>query len=563
MDSKNNKMLGMKPMLMMFAMIPFVVAVITMAVLSANLMTNNVEKNIRDELKVASQGLRGYYEYDLINDNDLVDGFLEYNPEAYIDGITKETGVFLTVFKGDTRFMTSIRDDKGDRIEGTHADPKIWKQVSGKKDYYGDGVVINGESYYVYYEPLLGSDGNVVGMTFAGKQANDIHSDERHMYLVIVGIGLILGAVFTIIALMLGKKIADPISEIAKDMELLSNGSVNVDVKATTHIRETAVLIECVQRLAGQLKSSITSIIGRTGDILAQGSNMETTSTENADNIENLSRAVDEIANGASSMAQDVQTAAESVSNVMNTLGNINSSVESTQQATDIMNSGSRKVVEDFDVLIRGTDESINKLKDIDEKMNTVKKAVDDVNNAAEEINDIASQTNLLSLNASIEAARAGEAGRGFAVVAGEISSLSDQSNTAAGTIKEIMLNLERQTMEAVKSVSELSVMMQKQGETSKKSQKSLNELISAIEDTERQVESVKAGSDEVSAVCDKLNEIIYNLSAISEQNAASAEETSASIEQVSINTSSISDIASGLNSVAEDLRDITDFYSV
>ena len=71
MDSKNNKMLGMKPMLIMFAMIPMVVAVITMAVFSANLMTNNVEKNIRDELKVASQGLRGYYEYDLINDNDL------------------------------------------------------------------------------------------------------------------------------------------------------------------------------------------------------------------------------------------------------------------------------------------------------------------------------------------------------------------------------------------------------------------------------------------------------------------------------------------------------------
>lgn len=563
MGSTNEKRIGIKLMLILFVMIPLVVAVIIMAIFSGNLMTKNIEKNIRDELKVAAQGLRGYYEYDLINGNDLEDGFLAYNPEEFIDRIYKETGVSLTLFKGDTRFMTSIRDEKGERIEGTQADPKIWKQVSSKKNYYGDGVVICGTEYYVYYEPLLGSDGSVAGMAFAGKPAAEVRSDERSLIIMIIGIGIVIGVVFGVVAVMLGKKVADPISKVAHCMESVSNGNVNVDFNVSTHIEETALLIDSAQRLSNQLKLSISGIIGRTGDLIAQGNNMESSSSENAGNMENLSRAVEEIANGAGSMAHDVQTAAESVANVMATLESINTSVENTQNATDIMNTGSRKVVEDFDILIKGTDESINKLKDIDEKMTTVKRAVDDVNNAAEEINDIASQTNLLSLNASIEAARAGEAGRGFAVVAGEISSLSDQSNMAAGTIKEIMVNLERQTMEAVKSVTELSVMMQKQGETSKKSQKSLNELISAIEDTEQQVESVKEGSDEVSAVCDKLNEIIHNLSAISEQNAASAEETSASIEQVNINTSNIRDIVSGLNNVAEDLKDITDYYSV
>ena len=559
----NGKRIGFKQLLIMFAMIPLIAAVLIMAICSANLMKSNIEKNIRDELKVASQGLRGYYEYDLINNYDLEDGFVVYDPEEFIDRIYKETGVSLTLFKGDTRFMTSIRDDKGERIEGTQADPKIWKQVSGNKDYYGDGVVINGTEYYVYYEPLLGSDGSVVGMSFAGKPANGIHADERHLYVVLIGIGIVLGVVFAIAALFLGREVTNPISEVAKGMEQLSNGAVNVDFDSSVNVTEINQLVESAKRLSSQLRSSISGIIGHTGELIAQGNSMETSSTENAGNMENLSRAVEEIANGAGSMAHDVQMAAESVADVMNTLESINTSVESTQQATEIMNTGSRKVVEDFDILIKGTDESINKLKDIDEKMTTVKRAVDDVNNAAEEINDIASQTNLLSLNASIEAARAGEAGRGFAVVAGEISSLSDQSNMAAGTIKEIMINLERQTMEAVKSVSELSVMMQKQGETSKKSQKSLNELISAIEDTEQQVESVREGSDEVSAVCDKLNEIIHNLSAISEQNAASAEETSASIEQVTLNTANIRGIVEGLNNVAEDLKDITDYYSV
>ncbi len=561
-NTKVKKGLTLNLMLVLFALVPLTVSLLVLGFSTAEVMKKNIEDNIREELEVSAEGLREYYEYDLINGIDLDEetGFCQYETD-YIDRMN-QTGIDFTLFNKNIRFMTTIKDDAGKRIEGTPASDAVWAAVSAGNDYYSDDVVITGRDYYVYYVPM-GDKGNVLGMAFAGKEATDVKKAERHMYMVIIAVGVILEAVFLIVALLLAKKVADPIRHITDGIYELSQGTVNADLETSSNVSETKKLIQSAKDLSEHLRRSIGGIVGHTGELVGHGANLDSASSENADNMANLSTAVDEIANGATSMAEDVQNAAESVAEVLINLENINESVVNTQNATDVMTGDSRKVVDDFDVLIEDTRISIDKLQDISRKMEEVAKAVEDVNNAAGEINNIASQTNLLSLNASIEAARAGEAGRGFAVVAGEISNLSDQSNTAAGTIKDIMNNLEHQTREAVESVTELSEMMEKQGETSRRSQESLNQLINAIEDTKTQVASVKSGSEAVSNLCDRLNEIIQNLSAISEENAASAQETSASIEQVNTNTANIRNMAKDLNGVADDLKQLTDYFRV
>ncbi len=563
-QEKNKKGLTLKAMLIMFALIPLTVSVAVLSIFAVNIMTRNVEKTIKEELMIASGGLQQWYQYDLESENDLdpETHFCQYDT-SMIDAMG-QWGVDYTLFNKDVRFMTTIRDEKtGQRIEGTKASEAVWAAVSKGNDYYSDDVVINGIDYYVYYLPLRGADGSIVGMAFSGKPATEVQAAEKRLYIAIITIGVLMEAIFFGIAFVLANKVANPIKHVIESVDEISQGNLTIDTNANTHIAETKMLIGSAGRLIKHLTESVSGIIGRTDDIVESGANLDSASAENTDNMGNLSTAIEEIAKGATSMANNVQDAAESVSEVLVNIDNINDSVASTQDATDVMSEDSQKVVNDFDVLINDTNISISKLQDISEKMNAVKEAVEQVNEAAEEINSIASQTNLLSLNASIEAARAGEAGKGFAVVAGEISNLSDQSNTAAGTIKDIMSNLEKQTMDAVTSVSELSEMMQKQGETSKQSQESLNQLIEAIEGTKVQVEAVKSGSDAVSGLCDKLNEIIQNLSAISEENAASAEETSASIEQVNVNTANIQSMAKDLNVVSDDLKKLVAYFKL
>ena len=552
------KKLTLRSMLMLFAMIPFIAAVVILGIVSSISMTKNIEESIKEELQVASRSLQEYYQYDLINGTNLVDGFCEYDVD-YLDSM-HQTGVDFTLFKEDVRFMTTIRDDSGNRIEGTKASPEIWAAVQTGQDYYSDDVVINGKSYYVYYMPL-GTEDHVCGMAFSGRSSDNIKAAERRLCLTIFIIGGIMCVIFVIVVVFLAGKIADPIKTSAMAIESIADGKLDVSLNSSSIIQESIMLLTGIERLSKTLKGIISGITEKTDTLVMSADQLNASSTENAENISRFSDAVEGISNGATAQAEEVQTAAASVTDVVYNIGRINEAVQQTETVTNDMTQDSERVATDFDTLIKDTYECINKLNAISEKMNLVSTAVENVNNAAGQINDIASQTNLLSLNASIEAARAGEAGRGFAVVAGEISNLSDQSDSAAGTIKDIMSNLETETKEAVAMVSDLSEVMKKQEETSKKSQQSLSQLMEAIGNTKQQVGYVKEGAYQVSSICDKLNEIIQSLSAISEENAASAQESTSSVASVSANTEQVLAMASELKGVSDNLKDLIGYF--
>ena len=553
------KKLSMRSMLMLFALIPLVVAIIVLGIISGMIMTRHVEDNIREELMVAAKSLREYYEYDLINDNDLEDGFCQYDTD-FIDRMGT-TGVDMTLFRDNIRFMTTIRDASGNRIEGTEASPEVWATVKEGNDYFSDDVVINGIDYYVYYMPL-GDENKIFGMAFSGKPATQVQAAEKRLYLLIFLLGGGMCIVFAGIVWFLAQKISAPIKNAAMMVEELADGKLHEDFNASSQILETTMLITGIQRFTTILSRIIANISDRTDELVTDASNLNLSSNQNSASMNQLSQAYGDIANGASSQAEEVQRAAGAVTEAVYDVEKINQAVENTKSVTQVMANESRKVVSDFDILLEDTYESIKNLEAITEKMNAVSNAVDNVNDAAGEINNIASQTNLLSLNASIEAARAGEAGRGFSVVAGEISNLSEQSDRAARTIKEIMGNLEEETRGAVEMVHRLFEVMKKQEENSQNSKSSLSSLMQSINDTQSQVGSVEEGAASVAQICEKLNEIIQNLSAISQENAASAEETSASIEVVNANISDVLQMANRLNGISEQLKENMAYFS-
>ena len=144
---------SLKTVLLFCALIPTLIAVFVVAFFLTKTAITELESSTRDTLNMATTALKRYYEVNLNEGIDLADdGFCKYNPE-YIDSL-KASGVEFTVFKGHIRFMTTILNFDGKRIEGTPANTNVWTEVSAGKTYFADGVMINEKPYYVCYMPL-------------------------------------------------------------------------------------------------------------------------------------------------------------------------------------------------------------------------------------------------------------------------------------------------------------------------------------------------------------------------------------------------------------------------
>ena len=200
----------MHKFLILLSMIPLVVSLLVLTLFSIFYMKDNLETQTKNTLEVAVIDLQEYYAYDLTHPEYLEDGWLTYDPE-YMDHL-KYADVDLTIFRGDTRFCTSIIGDDGKRIEGTKASDAVIAEVINKgNEYFSDNVVINGEQYYVYYLPLRDADGEVVGMAFAGKPCRELQSAIGKMVLVSGCIAGVLLVFFIFLCLYFANKVAKPI----------------------------------------------------------------------------------------------------------------------------------------------------------------------------------------------------------------------------------------------------------------------------------------------------------------------------------------------------------------
>ena len=236
-------------MLVILALVPLVLAVIIISVAASSIMIRNLKENTKEELIVAAKALREYYEYDILNNNDLVDGFIRYDTN-YIDSM-HTTGVDLTLFKGNIRFMTTIKDANGKRIEGTPASQAVWKAVSAGNDYYSDSVKINGIDYHVYY---------IYGMAFSGKPATQIQQALRNIYMTIAAIGTGLILLFAIVTMIIAKKVADPLRKVAERMEKLLDVRLDVNIKNDSKIYETSQLITAAEKISVVLNEALKKI---------------------------------------------------------------------------------------------------------------------------------------------------------------------------------------------------------------------------------------------------------------------------------------------------------------
>jgi len=551
MKKSNKARISIRIQLLMQAALPLLIVGISIILIMCVNMKNSLEKKVEEGLKAAALL---YGDYGTMQDAEEGDCTIE-------DRMKQETGYDYTWFTNGKRFATSIVKADGSRPIGTPASDEVIEAVMNKKQVYTSrNTDVAGQRYYVAYIPIINEDGSV-DMAFAGEPKSKVEAEINTAIIMVIIIGVVLTLIALAIIFILASKLADVVSVNLNSIEHLSNGEFVKADKYTDRNDELGDMIRDTNNLIDIISSIVADIKKEARMVGEDSATLSDTASQISITTEGVSTAVGEMANGATQQAQDIQSATENVGNMGESIASVSNSANTLSSTVDAMNETSKKSAESLDTLVKASDEMAESVASISEKIEATRKAVDEINGKVDAINNIAAQTNLLSLNASIEAARAGEAGRGFAVVADEIRQLADDSANSAKEIRETMEKLITDSGAAVEEAAKVQESVKNQKEIMESTTAAIDDLLQGINTTVGEVEGITA----YAAACDSSKagviDAMSGLSAVSEENAASSEETSASVEELNATVQVLAESAEDLKGIADQLNKNISFF--
>ncbi len=548
-------------MLLMFGLIPLGCALAAFFLLTYINVTKLMHTNTRTELELCNVEFN-HYVVEAFGDDMNSEKWKSARNYSFVDSFLDE-GIVMTVYNMDTAVLSSARDENGNRIEGLTAPNDITSEVlRGTKHYTSDKVDIGGETYFVDYLPVKNNSGDYVGMTMIGKQVREVNSRIRVIALRVVIAGIILILLFSVVIIFVAGIVKKPFTEIANALEVCADGHVSEAFQIKSIVKENKKMIFSLGQFRESLNGTVEEVKNATGIMGENVHSINSLSEDTQTAANHISSAVEELAQGAQSMAESVQDVNMKVSDMGERVADIENNVKRLSDSADEMHQINRDASDSMGQVLTSFKDTIEAVNSITEQILRTNDSIEKVNEAVELIISIASQTKLLSLNASIEAARAGESGRGFAVVAKSIGELSLKSNEGATSIQQIAKEVLINSEESVKLAKNIRDVIEESQMDIEKTSKEFEALNLAIEANLQVIGEVRENTKKLSAIKESIVSNVSDLSAISEENAASSEEVSASIESVSENVTEINNQMSQMEALSTHLSDTVSFFS-
>lgn len=544
--------------ILMIGYIPMVTIGVILTVLAARQLESNLEESTYSRLQACAISVEQYFTW------DIREGILAKDDVSYefIDSL-KDYDIELTFFEGDTRYLTSIKDDQGNRLEGTQAEAKVWETVKAGNDFRDKNVSINGVKYYVYYMPVRSEEGEVIGMAFAGEKAAIVSKAADALSTKMYVIDAVLLVLFGIILFRVAFMIKKPIESIAKSMEVISDGNLSEAVTAKSSIAETHMLIHAANKIKANLTQIVQDTKDSARDLAASVDEVDELSDHLNSSAGQINEAVEELATASVSMAENVQNVNHEVMDMGQNINSIADHVETLGKSSESISKVNETAKKSMSDVMDSSQKSVRSVSDISEQIHSTNASIEKINEAVDFIQSITNQTKLLSLNASIEAARAGEAGRGFAVVAENIRQLSEQSSQGAAQIDQIAKEIFEQSSKSVELADEIKQIIDEEQQKIGETQRSFEELNLEITKSLEQIENISSRTETLDVGKDNITGRVEDLSALSEENAASNEEVTASIQNMVADINTISEKTKSINELAAKLENVIAIFQV
>lgn len=519
-------------------------------------ITDSVKHTMVDVVNTTSKIMENEISNSGVDDLDY-DGYANNLLDVKLEGM--DSAYMYVVQNDGTMLYHPTKEKVGQPVENAVIKGVVQQLQDGKKP--GTTVVeydFNGTTKYSAYTIL--NNENILVLTADESEAL---AGITTVTGVAVGIIAIVVLIAIIISFIMGRRLMRPLVKVSTIIEDVANGNIEADFSVVKESNdEIGLIIEKMKELTQSLGSIVGKIRNSSDTMSSNSYELNDTSSQTLAANNEISKAVEDVAEGSTGMAASISKINENLLEMSNETKDINASVDEIKNQTVAVQDSS-KIMNDK---IKSMQDSSHKMDEgisaISKRIETVNTTVDKVSNIVSVIEEISSETNLLSLNASIEAARAGDAGKGFAVVAQEIRVLSDNTNTELENIKQIISSLVEECRYCVQASGTIVEDNAKQKEEIKAVLDEFGSLDEQIQKTAEKADEIEELVTAMIELNDDITKSSNSLTDVSAANAAATEEMNANIEELNAMMHGVSEMAGHMNNESDGLKEALSFFN-